>query len=206
MSETLSVEQLRQILSEQSKAQIAQTAEIVKLILSESRKPAPENNRTAYEQIILKLQEEEYPTDIPNLSVSLDSAVERGVINEENRELALAYIAAHQREIADFEQAKQDRQAVAQSKLAEERNRREIQEKICKHEHARSAGGGTHCVYVRDNDVPQSPGYILCQKCGGRFRPDELLMRKLDPKAIFNTAVFNQLMQDCMQTGQEMLG
>lgn len=203
----LTIQDIKEILSEQSKAQIAQTAEIVRMILAESRKPAPENNKTAYEQIILKLQEEDFQTDLGKLTTSLSAAVEKRIITEEDRDLVVAYVGAHKADIAEFEQAQQSRAEIGASKLAEERNQRQIQTHICKHEHARAAGGGTHCVYVRDNDVLQSPGYILCQKCTGRFRPDEPLMRKLDPKAIFDTDVFNRLMQECLTTtGGELLG
>jgi hypothetical protein len=58
-----------------------------------------------------------------------------------------------------------------------------------------------------DNDIPLSPGYIYCQKCEARVRPDEPLMRRLDPNAIFDTALFNKLFQSCGATsGAEILG
>lgn len=59
-------------------------------------------------------------------------------------------------------------------------------------------------VWVRDNDVPQSPGYVYCQRCEGRFRPDEPIMRKVDPNATFDTEKFNRLLQSCIATGAEM--
>lgn len=107
---------------------------------------------------------------------------------------------------ADILQAQEQRRATAESVAEQKKNARWMQMHGCSHEHQKSAGGGTHCVYVKDNDVPQSPGFILCQKCQGRFRPDEPLMRKLDPDAIFDTNTFNRLMQDCVQTGAEILG
>jgi hypothetical protein len=109
-----------------------------------------------------------------------------------------------QQEIANLEQAQAERKATAEGVKEKKANERLVQERICTHEHQKSAGGGTHCVWVRDNDIPQSPGYVLCQKCQGRFRPDEPLMRRLDPQAIFDTAKFNLLMADCVTTGAEM--
>lgn len=107
---------------------------------------------------------------------------------------------------SELAQAQAHRRETAEGVKVQKQNARNFQEHICKHEHPKSAGGGTHCVFVRDNDVPQSPGFIICQECFGRFRPDEPLMRKLDPEAIFDTGTFNQLLQDCMQTGAEILG
>ncbi len=129
-----------------------------------------------------------------------------------------------QREIDEIRQAQAHRAETAESKLEEEKRNRWFQMHGCNHEHARQAGGGTHAVFVRDNDVPQSPGYIICQKCTGRFRPEEPLMmgrpkedekpvvekggyrNGLDPKAIFDTAIFNNLLQHCVTTGAEILG
>ena len=102
--------------------------------------------------------------------------------------------------------AQEERRATAQSVIEKKQNERYIQEKVCTHFHAKREGGGTHCVYVRDNDVTQSPGYIYCQRCMGRIRPDEPIMRKLDPQAIFSTELFNKLLQDCIPNGAEMLG
>jgi hypothetical protein len=130
-----------------------------------------------------------------------------------------------QREIDEIKQAQSHRAETAASKLEEEKNNRWVQIHGCNHEHATRAGGGTHAVFVRDNDVPQSPGYIICQKCIGRFRPVEPLMmgtpkegedrpviekggyrNGLDPKAIFDTGIFNSLLQHCVTTGAEILG
>ena len=112
---------------------------------------------------------------------------------------------------ADIEQQQAERLATGQGVAEKKRNERWMQEHGCPHEHPKSAGGGSHCVWVRDNDIPTSPGYILCMRCQGRFRPDEPLMRKLDPTAIFDTNKFdtnkfNLLMSDCVQTGAEILG
>ncbi len=101
--------------------------------------------------------------------------------------------------------AQEERLATARSVKERNENKRFIQEKVCTHEHLASAGGGTHCVFVHDNGVPLSPGYVYCQKCEGRVRPDEPLMRKLDPNAIFDSGLFNRLLQSCIQTGQEIM-
>lgn len=92
-----------------------------------------------------------------------------------------------EQELAAIEQAQQERLAMAESVKRQNENKRYIQEKVCTHAHALREGGGTHATFVRDNDVPLSPGYIYCQKCEARIRPDEPIMRKLDPNAIFDT-------------------
>src|SRR5215467_3531423 len=109
-------------------------------------------------------------------------------------------------ELADLEQRQAERKATADGIKQQKANERWMQEHGCTHEHKKSAGGGTHCVWVRDNDIPTSPGFVLCQLCLGRFRPDEPLMRRLDPTAFFDTQQFNLLMQDCVQTGAEIIG
>ena len=103
-----------------------------------------------------------------------------------------------------MKQAQAERMATAESVRLQAENKRAIQLN-CSHSHARREGGGTHCVWVKDNDVPQSVGYVYCQRCEGRFRPDEPLMRKLDPTAIFDNVTFNRLMQECIQTGAEIM-
>lgn len=107
-------------------------------------------------------------------------------------------------EQADLKQRQEERRITGEGVKQQKENERWIQLNGCTHEHQRSAGGGTHCVWVQDNGIAGSPGYVLCQKCQGRFRPDEPLMRKLDPNAIFDTAKFNQLMNECVTTGAEM--
>ncbi len=110
-----------------------------------------------------------------------------------------------EKELEAIRVAQEERRATAQSVIEKKKNERYVQEFVCTHEHLASAGGGSHCVLVHDNGVLGSPGYVLCQKCQGRVRPDEPLMRKLDPEAIFNTQLFNRLIQGCMQSGQEMM-
>jgi len=109
-------------------------------------------------------------------------------------------------ELADLEQRQAERKATADGIKQQKANERWMQEHGCEHEHPKSAGGGSHCVWVRDNDIPTSVGYILGMRCQGRFRPDEPMMRRLDPTAIFDTQKFNRLMSDCVQTGAEILG
>ena len=111
-----------------------------------------------------------------------------------------------QQEIANLETAQAERKATAAGIAEKNANKRWMQESCCVHEHQKSAGGGTHCVWVQDNGIVGSPGYVYCQKCEGRFRPDEPLMRRLDPQAIFDTVKFNQLMAQCITTGAEIFG
>lgn len=197
---------LKSLVVELNKQNTEQMKNFVSSVLSEIRRPVPENNKGGYEMVIMALQEAELPTDIRSLNDSLNKGIAAGAITDEDKALVQAYLAAHKTEIANFEQQMAERAQTAQAVLEKKANERWFQENGCTHEHPRSAGGGTHCVYVRDNDVPASPGFILCQRCQGRFRPDEPVMRKLDPSAIFSTAKFNTLMQDCLQTGAEILG
>lgn len=109
-------------------------------------------------------------------------------------------------ELAEIEQAQQHRKDTADNYKQQRANKRWFQEKSCTHEHKKSAGGGTHCVHVHDNDHPGDPGFIYCQNCEGRFRPDTPKWRKLDPEAIFDTAKFNFLFQQCAQSQGEIIG
>jgi|SRR5882672_11641327 len=109
-------------------------------------------------------------------------------------------------QLAEIEMAQQMRKDTAQGINQKKANDRWFQEHGCSHEHSKQAGGGTHCVHVRDNDHLDSAGYIMCQLCQGRVRPDDAKWKKLDPEAIFNTALFNKLFQDCAQIQGEMIG
>lgn len=109
-------------------------------------------------------------------------------------------------ELAEIEQAQQHRKDTADSVKQKKESDRFFQEKSCTHEHKKSAGGGTHCVHVMDSDHPDSPGFIYCQFCHGRFRPDIPKWRKLDPEAIFDTAKFNFLFQQCAGAQGEIIG
>ena len=111
-----------------------------------------------------------------------------------------------EQELAELEQAQQHRKDTADNYKQMRANRRWFQENSCTHEHKKAAGGGTHCVHVRDSDHQDSPGYIYCQNCEGRFRPDTPKWRKLDPEAIFDTAKFNFLFQQCAQAQGEIIG
>lgn len=111
-----------------------------------------------------------------------------------------------QQELAEIEQAQQHRKDNAENERQRRENKRWFAEKSCRHEHSKSAGGGTHCVHVLDNDHPSDPGFIYCQLCEGRFRPDTPKWRKLDPDAIFDTARFNELFQSCAQVQGEIIG
>ena len=102
-------------------------------------------------------------------------------------------------EIAAVEQAQQYRKEQSQQVRAALAQKKSFQQ-VCSHEHSRREGGGTHCVWVHDNDIPGSSGYIYCQRCEGRIRPESEQMRKLDPQATFSTALFNKLFQDCSES------
>lgn len=108
-------------------------------------------------------------------------------------------------QIAEIEQAQTMRKETAESVLQKKANEKFVQSQ-CTHEHSKQAGGGTHCVYVRDNDHPADAGFIICQFCQIRVRPESEKWRKLDPDATFDTALFNKLFQDCAQGQGEILG
>lgn len=109
-------------------------------------------------------------------------------------------------EMAQIQQAQEHRRDTADNYKQQKANERNFQEHICSHEHTKAAGGGTHCVHVLDNDHRGDPGFILCQLCQGRIRPDSEKWRKLDPTAIFDTGEFNKLFQDCAQGTGEIIG
>lgn len=104
-----------------------------------------------------------------------------------------------EQELSALAMKQEHRAKTAESVVAAIEGTRRMQE-MCVHEHSRREGGGTHCVWVREED-PRSPGFILCQKCQGRIRPgayDKDGHSSLrDRGAIFNTDLFNKLFQEC---------
>jgi hypothetical protein len=93
----------------------------------------------------------------------------------------------------------EQRERIAGYEIEKIKNRRNTQLN-CTHEHSKREGGGTQAVWVREEN-PSSPGFILCQECQGRIRPGvydvEGYSFQLDRGAIYDTARFNQLFQDC---------
>lgn len=102
-------------------------------------------------------------------------------------------------ELKAIELQQQSRAANALGVIAQINNKRAVQE-ICSHEHKRKEGGGTHAVWIRDED-PRSPGYIYCQKCEAQIRPghfnDEGMPHERSRRAIYDTPLFNRLFQEC---------
>jgi hypothetical protein len=106
-----------------------------------------------------------------------------------------------ERQIAEAEQDQENRRANAESVKAK-KDQEKIEQLACTHEHPKREGGHTHCVLVREEN-PASPGYIMCQKCQGRVRPERESLRDkkgeyLDREAIYDTNLFNKLFQDCV--------
>lgn len=63
----------------------------------------------------------------------------------------------------------------------------------CTHAHA---DGHTHLVHVQENGrLAGGAGYLHCQSCQAKIRPDNENVKQLDPHAIFDTALFNRLYQ-----------
>lgn len=109
-------------------------------------------------------------------------------------------------ELRAIEVAQQARAANAAGVIAQMENKRAVQ-RICTHEHKRKEGGGTHGVWIRDEDS-RSPGYIYCQKCEAIIRPGaynpEGLPHERDRRALYNTELFNRMFQECGE--QTVLG
>lgn len=104
-----------------------------------------------------------------------------------------------ERELAQVAQDQANREANAAGVIAAIKNKRAVQ-LICSHEHKKKEGGGTHAVWVKDED-PRSHGYIYCQKCQAQVRPGEYdakgLPHQRDRRAIYDTELFNRLFQEC---------
>jgi hypothetical protein len=104
-----------------------------------------------------------------------------------------------EQEVAQLKMKQEHRAKTAASVIAEIQNKKNMQT-MCVHEHSRREGGGTHCVWVREEN-PASPGFILCQKCQGRIRAGEFEAEGpaylRDRGAIYDTATFNKLFQEC---------
>lgn len=108
-----------------------------------------------------------------------------------------------EQEVAQLKLAQAHREATANDVIATAQNKRNLQ-MICTHTHAQREGGGTHCVWVKEED-PRSAGFILCQLNHCRIRPGvfdkEGLPYQRDRGAIYDTDKFNKLFQDCGPTG-----
>lgn len=137
-------------------------------------------------------------------------------MGEQNKEAIAAAVSAAvqeankpkpptEKELAEIKMAQEHRAETGQAEKQRRANKRYAQQNVCTHEHSKRDLGATYCVWVRDNDHLNDPGYIYCQECEGRFRPESEKWRKLDPNAIFNTALFNKLFQDCSGAQGEII-
>jgi hypothetical protein len=108
-----------------------------------------------------------------------------------------------EQELAAIQMKQEHRAKQSQHVIDKMKNERAIR-MICSHTHAQREGGGTHCVWVREED-PRSPGFILCQLNQCRIRPGDFdkegLPFQRDRGAIYSTEQFNKLFQDCGPTG-----
>ena len=113
-------------------------------------------------------------------------------------------LAAEMRKPTEIEQRKLDEEEAAKKAALAERKEnsanviaqmkaRRAEQLACSHQHA---DGHTHLVHVQENGrLAGGPGYRLCQWCNGKVRPESEEMKKLDPHAIYDTALFNRLYQ-----------
>lgn len=147
-------------------------------------------------------------------SKDINSIIEK--MGEQNREAlkeavaaAVAAAVAESKKPAPLTPQQESELAMKQQHRAEEAGQqlaiiknKFAKQEICSHERpARDQllGPKTYCVWVRESDPVGSLGYILCQDCLGRFRP-ETADKKLDPGAHYSTALFNKLFQECSYT------
>jgi len=122
------------------------------------------------------------------------SAAVKAAVAESKKEAPLTA-----KQEADIQQAQEYRKALGEDVIRGIEEQK-AKQRMCSHEHSKKAGGGTHCVHVKESD-PRSPGYILCQLCRVRVRPELEWMMALDPTAEYNNELFNRLFQDCADTG-----
>lgn len=106
-----------------------------------------------------------------------------------------------EQQLSALQMKQEQRAAMAADVMRTKENRLAIQ-RICSHEHSQREGGGSHGVWVREED-PASPGYVYCQKCEAKVRPNggNEGTKRADRTAIYDTALFNKLFQDCGPTG-----
>jgi hypothetical protein len=106
------------------------------------------------------------------------------------------------KELAIEAQKQTERRNNADNVIKQMEAKRQMQER-CTHEHSKKTGGHSHCVLVKEQDpnVRDLTGYILCQYCNARIRPDYEHLKKLDQTAIFDTNLFNRLFQDVNESG-----
>ena len=90
---------------------------------------------------------------------------------------------------AAMEERKENSAAVKQ--LMKERRQEQL---MCSHQHA---DGHTHLARIIENGkLAGGPGYLLCQWCCAKIRPDVgPEMKKIDPQAIYDTSLFNRMLQ-----------
>lgn len=98
-------------------------------------------------------------------------------------------------QLAQIAQDQEHRKANAQS-ILDQMEQKTVNQAACTHEHSKRDGGQTHCVWVQESFPLGSHGYILCQHCSIRIRP-ESASKKLDPGAAYNTPLYNRLWQEC---------
>jgi hypothetical protein len=94
---------------------------------------------------------------------------------------------------AQIEADQQMRADTARQQIVIMQNKRAAQH-VCTHKHRKS--GDTHCVFVSDD----LGGYVLCQKCQAVIRPGAE-PAKNNAGVIYDTALFNQLFQECSDNG-----
>jgi hypothetical protein len=121
------------------------------------------------------------PEDLKNLvSAAVASAVET----------ARKPLPPTEEEVKRANQKKANRAAQGKLVLREIETRRNEQQ-ICTHKHGARDMYKSHCVFVRDGN------YVLCQKCLGKIRPTVPEKERFDKQAIYDTALFNQVFQEC---------
>jgi hypothetical protein len=89
----------------------------------------------------------------------------------------------------EIEERQKERLNMSKQVLEDMANKK-AQQATCSHEHRRGDGHGVH---IQDR-LPH--GYVLCQVCQIRVRPElDAEYRKLDPRAVYDTALYNKIFQ-----------
>ena len=105
--------------------------------------------------------------------------------------------ALEQKKLDENEAAKkasQEERLVNSAAVKEQMRLRKQEQMTCSHQHP---DGHTHLARIIENGkLAGGPGLLLCQWCNAKIRPDlGPEMKKIAPQAIYDTSLFNRLLQ-----------
>lgn len=102
-------------------------------------------------------------------------------------------------EVERIKAANEERKANSAGVLQQMRDNR-FQQTVCSHKHSSAEGGHSHGVFVMEK--APSPGFIHCQKCHVNIRPGTPPQENADPRALYDTALFNRIFQELPTTNE----